>query len=225
MPTKPTTAPRTSKPTNPNESMPEPRSKSTLQRYSKPNQTSDELTAEMVVAGLAANAVTAVKFSTSSFGDVDLTECLNALMGSTKAVNKGDLGAAEALLAAQAITLNTIFTNLAHRAHLNQGRYLDAAERYMRLALKAQGQCRATLETLAAIKNPPTVFANQANIANGPQQVNNNVTPARAENHEILPNKVLEAHGNGLDVGTADSTCAGDQALAPVGTCHRTAHE
>ena len=42
----------------------------------------------------------------------------------------------------------------------------------MRLSLKAQGQCRATLETLAVIKNPP-VFAHQANIAHGPQQVNN----------------------------------------------------
>jgi hypothetical protein len=30
--------------------------------------------------------------------------------------------------------------------------YLDATDRYLRLALKAQGQCRATLETLAAIK-------------------------------------------------------------------------
>jgi hypothetical protein len=35
----------------------------------------------------------------------------------------------------------------------------------MRLALRAQGQCRATLETLAVMKSPPTVFARQANIA------------------------------------------------------------
>jgi hypothetical protein len=30
--------------------------------------------------------------------------------------------------------------------------------------MKAQGQCRATCETLAVLKNPP-VFARQANIA------------------------------------------------------------
>jgi hypothetical protein len=37
------------------------------------------------------------------------------------------------------------------------------------LALKAQSQCRATLETLAAIKNPqPVAFVRQANIAHGP---------------------------------------------------------
>jgi len=47
------------------------------------------------------------------------------------------------------------------------GEYVDAADTDMRLALRAQSQCRATLETLAAIKNPPVVFANQANIAHG----------------------------------------------------------
>jgi hypothetical protein len=59
----------------------------------------------------------------------------------------------------------------------------------MRLALKAQSQCRATLEALANIKNPPVVIARQANFAAGPQQVNNSVNrAARAhagENHEI----------------------------------------
>jgi hypothetical protein len=43
----------------------------------------------------------------------------------------------------------------------------------MRIALRAQAQCRATLETLAMIKNPPVVYARQANIANGPQHVKN----------------------------------------------------
>jgi hypothetical protein len=32
---------------------------------------------------------------------------------------------------------------------------------------------RMTLESLATIKNPPVVYARQANIAHGPQQVNN----------------------------------------------------
>ena len=62
-------------------------------------------------------------------------------------------------------------------AALNMGEYPQAFERYMQLALKAQSQCRATLETLAAIKNPPIVYARQANIANGPQQVNNRALP------------------------------------------------
>jgi hypothetical protein len=71
------------------------------------------------------------------------------------------------------MAVDAIFASLARRAQMNMGEYMNAVDRYMRLALKAQGQCRATLETLAAIKNPPVVFAKQANIAQGPQQVNN----------------------------------------------------
>jgi len=67
--------------------------------------------------------------------------------------------------------LTAMDCGLANRSALYLGDYLDAAERYMRLALKAQGQCRATLETLAVIKNPP-LFARQANITSSPQQVN-----------------------------------------------------
>jgi hypothetical protein len=47
----------------------------------------------------------------------------------------------------------------------------------VRLTLKAVGQCRATLETLAAIKNPLVVFAKQANMAHGPQQVKQRHAP------------------------------------------------
>ena len=104
---------------------------------------------------------------------------------------------AETTLTAQAATLDAIFNEMARRAALNMGEYLDATERYMRLALKAQGQCRATLETLAAIKNPPVIFAKQANIAHGPQQVNNDGFPSstRTRGHarktDIAPNELL----------------------------------
>jgi hypothetical protein len=33
----------------------------------------------------------------------------------------------------------------------------------MRMALRAQNQCRGNLETLAALKNPQVIFAKQAN--------------------------------------------------------------
>jgi hypothetical protein len=72
----------------------------------------------------------------------------------------------------QAHTLNAIFNDLARKAAKSE--YINQMESHLRLALKAQGQCRATLETLAAIKNPqPVAFVRQANIAHGPQQVNN----------------------------------------------------
>ena len=70
---------------------------------------------------------------------------------------------------------HALFTDLSQCSARTMYRRLDTAERLMRLALKAQGQCRATLETLAVLKGPPTLFAKQANIAAGPQQVNNAV--------------------------------------------------
>ena len=56
---------------------------------------------------------------------------------------------------------------------------VDKFARYLRLALKAQAQCRATLETVAAIQQPRRLVAQQANIAHGPQQVNNQVAADR----------------------------------------------
>lgn len=144
----------------------------TLVSSAAPGQSPDAAKAELMVTGLAMNAVAAMTFS-SQMGELDVTECLTALRAVTQRINGGDLSDAESLLAAQSIVLNTVFLELSRRAALNIGEHLDASDRYMRLALKAQSQCRATIETLALMKNPPAVFARQANIANGPQQVNN----------------------------------------------------
>jgi hypothetical protein len=61
---------------------------------------------------------------------------------------RGDLGTQKAMLACQAVALNSIFTELARRSAANLGEYIEASERYMRLALKAQAQSRATVEAL-----------------------------------------------------------------------------
>jgi hypothetical protein len=52
------------------------------------------------------------------------------------------------------------------------------------------------LEALAAIKNPPIVYARQGNIAQGNQQMDNGIGPAgtRARENENEQNKLLEAH-------------------------------
>jgi hypothetical protein len=50
-------------------------------------------------------------------------------------------------------------------AALNMKQYLDATDKFMRLALKAQSQCRTTVEALGELKNPqPVAFVKQANI-------------------------------------------------------------
>src|ERR1700674_5442839 len=101
---------------------PETTSRSTtLVNQLKPKQTPEAAHAELVVAGLAINAVTALQFS-KPFGDVDLTECLKALVDAAERVNRGDLGDAEALLMAQAVTLNAMFTQLANQSTQSQCR-------------------------------------------------------------------------------------------------------
>ncbi|MBU3655712.1 MAG: hypothetical protein FGM23_05070 [Alphaproteobacteria bacterium] len=164
----------------------------------------DTLLAELALNGVANSATVAVAFSKSNYGDLALTECMQVLTEKVVAVRQGNLRDAETLLVGQAMALDAIFASLARRAQMNMGEYMNAADRYMRLALKAQGQCRATLETLATIKNPPLVFAKQANITNGPQQVNNTVNKsdvgfdastrghAHAGNSNSVQNELLE---------------------------------
>jgi len=89
--------------------------------------------------------------------------------------------------------------------------------------LKAQSQCRTTLETLATIKNPSAVaFVRQANIAAGPQQVNNGMQPSSARENEIPPSKLLEPiNGQRLDTGAALAPRRANQAMEAVGVVNR----
>jgi len=190
----------------------------------KPGQATEDAMAQMVVAGLFTNTATAVEWTLKALGTLDITSCRDAVVDAATRASRGDLSEGEALLMSQAISLNAIYTNLASRAALNVGEYIDAAERCMRLALKAQSQCRATVETLAAIKQGPTILARQANIAHGPQQVNNTVAlrgtsdqpSSRAAILESAPNKLLEAHAERMDGGAANTAGIGDQALAAL---------
>ena len=76
------------------------------------------------------------------------------------------------MLVAQAHTLDALFNSLTRRA-INSG-YMNNLDRYLKLALRAQSQCRSTWEILMRLKNPPIAgYVGQANIAHGPQLVNN----------------------------------------------------
>jgi len=152
--------------------------KNALRATRQEGKTVERMEAELAQSPIHANASTARVFSRGTFGDSGITEMSEVLRDKAAKVNAGDLADMETLLVAQATALDSIFTELARRAALNMGEYINAADTYMRLALKAQSQCRATVEALAEIKNPrPVAFVKQANIANGPQQVNNG-TPA-----------------------------------------------
>lgn len=143
-------------------------------------------------------------------------EAVEELERQAAAASGGDLRRLEAMLTTQAHTLDAIFNKFAQRAALNASEYLGAMERYMRLALRAQGQCRATIETLAEIKNPKSVaFVRQANIAGGHQQVNNN--PARAGSSNSA-NEILEdSSGERLGQSTQGKAVVGHSPLAALG--------
>ena len=143
----------------------------------EPGETQDRAVAGMMGRGLVTNASTAIRFLDAEYTDLSLMDLTRELRDQGDAVNRGDFTVSERMLNGQAVALNAMFAELARRAALNMGEHLPAAETFMRLALKAQAQCRATIETLAAMKNPPVVFARQANISNGPQQVNNGGQP------------------------------------------------
>ena len=159
----------------------------------------------------------------------DVGELMLKLLKDTKEVWSGDLKRAEAMLFNQAHALQAIFMNLAHKASRQE--YLKHWEAYLRMALKAQNQCRMTLETLAAIKNPPVVFARQANINNGgQQQVNNGVpapsaqAPTHAANSKNPQTELLEPQdGQGLDLGAQSKAGGADPQVEAVGAVHRPA--
>lgn len=169
------------------------------------------------------NATTVVSFASKIFGPVDEIAAFSELQKRVKAVESGDLTSAEAMLTGQAAALNAMFLELARRGGVNMGANLEVMEAYMRLALKAQSQCRSTLETLTALKNPPVVYARQANFSNGPQQVNNGAR-AHAGEAKKTPNKLLEVggdEGERLDFGTPGQAIGRDQAMAAVGAVDR----
>lgn len=122
----------------------------------KPGEDRAVATAETVLRPTVQAAVTLMEFD-KFYGDLDLSGLINDLSEQTRVSNGGDLKRGEAMLTAQAHTLDAIFNNLAQRAAINMGEHLGATETYMKLALRAQSQCRATWETLAAIKNPPVM--------------------------------------------------------------------
>jgi len=152
-------------------------------------------------------------------GELELMSLVEELRHQIGQAIDGDLGRAEAMLTTQAHSLDAIFSNLARRA-IN-AEYLSGFDTYLKLGLRAQSQCRATLETLAAIKNPVgRAYVGQANFAHN-QQVNNTTAYSRTGENKKTPSKLLEDKEHEpdkwLDSGTPKETVKVDSDLATVG--------
>jgi hypothetical protein len=196
-------------------------------------KTRERQKAELGLSSTVANAVTSTKFVQGSFGVVEISEAVGVMREKVAKVKAGDLSDVEATLTAQAATLDTVFNELARRAALNMGEHLSATETYLRLAFKAQAQCRATLETLAEVKYPKAAtFVRQQNVA-FQQQVNNGGdnegdnpantrTTSRAHGKPSnKANELLEAqHGERMDAGATRTAGCTDPHLETVGALH-----
>lgn len=197
----------------------------TLQLTVPPGKTERQVLTEGAMNPAINSAPALVAFLGTTWGSIGTTEAMQTLTAKAEAIHGGDLREAETALISQATVLQAMFLELTRRAGMNMGTHLDATETYMKLALKAQNQSRMTLETLAAIKNPPVVYARQANFANGHQLVNNGV-PALMATHtaktESPQSRLLESsNGERLDFGAPAAAGAVDPHMATVGAIHR----
>jgi hypothetical protein len=149
---------------------------------------------------------------------------IDALTEKLEAILQGDMSRPETILAVQVHTLDALFNVLTMRATEHGGHNINSVDRWLRLAMKAQSLCRAAIETLAAIKNPqPTLFAQQANITTGPQQVNNQFgTDSQASELQSVQSKLLEQTHERLDPGATGETIGTDTHLEAVGAFHGT---
>lgn len=208
------------------------RSQKTLPRPEQfapePETEPDSLAKHMAFActypeGKAARVICATD-AKSVYGEPDIGELVRNIERHTELVNTGDMRRLEGMLVSQAVALESLFTHLTERAMAHT--QIPGFEANMRMALRAQNQSRATIEALVSLKNPPVLFAKQANIANGPQQVNNGTQPqanasGRGESRN-QPNKVLEYSTNELlDAGTKSKAGRGHPQVETVVAVHR----
>jgi len=191
----------------------------------KPNEDEAVSLARTVLRPTVQAAVTLKDYG-KNYGDLDLSGLIDGLTAQTTLAIEGDLGRGEAMLTTQAHTLDAIFNNLARRA-IN-AEHMDNLDRYLKLALRAQSQCRATWETLATIKNPPIMgYVRQANFAHGHQQVNNAPSVAgdasRTQENANMQSKLLEENdGERLDIGATGAAGQANRAMATLGKVDRT---
>ena len=179
------------------------------------DQTKEEAIAEFNSKSEFLSTAVKESFDIGLGDNFDFQANMRVLESATKQIKSGDLSRVEEMYISQAMALEVMFSSLARRAKA-QDKLLQY-EAHMRLALKAQNQCRATLQALVQLKQPSqTTFVKQANIAQGHQQVNNlpekNITPQ----NELLKDSYAK-----LDNGTTPTTKGIDTTLEALETINR----
>lgn len=127
---------------------------------------------DLVLSPVARHSALATEAGSRGFGGkppaMDAYESLSAQIDKAAA---GDMTLASTTLAAQAVSLDTLFTEMAQRSRKCMGSHFDAAERFIRLALKAQANCRTTLEALGKLHQPREQTVRHVHVNEGGQAV------------------------------------------------------
>ena len=154
-----------------NAKAPPARDKNQLDIPCGPEKTKERKLAEVGIDPTAHGMASLRLYSKGSFGDLDVTELYLVLAEYSKAASKGDLTHHRQMLAAQADALNAIFTEMARRAAANMGEYINATQLDLRLGLKAQAQCRSTIETLESMTSGHVQTVKHVHVNEGGQAV------------------------------------------------------
>lgn len=139
------------------------------------DETGAQAMARTVLEPHMRHAISASSFAGGALGkDFEgpgLMDYVDHLQSATAKAEAGDMALVSRMLTAQAVTLDSMFTELARRSAVNMGEYIEAAERYGRLALKAQANSRATLEALAKLHQPREQTVRHVQVNDGGQAV------------------------------------------------------
>ena len=139
-------------------------------------------------------------------GDPNMGDYAQAIQGRAAGAIAGDLSPLTQVLMAQALSLDTMFTEFARRATINMGEYPQASERYARLAFKAQSSSRATIEALARLHQPREQIVKHVHVNEGGQAV------VADEFHQHTGGKV-----NAKQDGQSDATASAQPSAALPG--------
>ena len=90
--------------------------KSTLRVVEESAKSKERAHADLALNPAVNAAATVQLFGRGTIGKLEITETLEAMMEAVASVRKGDMSGPEALLVAQAASLNSIFTELARRS-------------------------------------------------------------------------------------------------------------
>jgi hypothetical protein len=169
-----------------------------------------EIAAQAVDPCVTSSMVVAAFWEQARGSSIDPKAGYDVIQDEVDAVRDGGMTGAQATLVGQAMALNAIFAEMARRGGAMLGRPGNAAERYLKLAMRAQAQCRATLQVLNEIAEggtPDEAKEDKERITRIERVIvypplyddAGNIVPGAQTNAWLAWKKEQEGHGKGLD--------------------------